>query len=72
MTILVWVCKSCSKKCILPFSGTKNSCGFERPDFCVNDICCETGPWVLKKVDEIHVLDYFRNSYEKWEAKEKT
>lgn len=66
MTILVWVCKSCSGKCILPFSGTKKGCGFERPDFCINDVCCDTDTWVLKKVDESYVIDWYKNANQEW------
>jgi len=67
MKILVWECQCCSNRaCILPFTGTKNSCGFERPDFCIQDCTCGTYPWKLIKIDEQRILDYYINANHKW------
>lgn len=66
MNILVWECNSCSSKCILPFTGHKNSCGFERPDACIEDVTCYTDPWILRKVDDERILNYFKKANEKW------
>lgn len=63
MKILVWVCECCKHPCLLQFYGLWP---YKRPGVCVRDCTVETDLWILKKLEEKDILEYFIKGNEKW------
>lgn len=59
MKILVWKCSECRSPCYEPYIGKSQNGRFLKPEACAWDEARIDFKWLLVKIEDIKLMDYF-------------